>query len=615
MDSQAQALERVHAPYAPLDARVDQLLRAIRAACRKLPHESYNRANERQVEEFLTWLAAELPGRAYQVTRDGRPEARDSLARAWSEARARHDVPCVLVERQRLSTFALRTTRWNYLFTVPGESEERIILVAHYDTWRGPGADDNTTGEEIVKQYLMSDLRSDRRPRLTHTYFLAGSEECGLIGLMSQILLALGLQAANLAIAQQDWLYAAVAIALAPLASYRFGVSGSREYVKTLGEDDVRRIRAVVSVDSVGEGRLYIPRGTMGADFVRILIPFGDYDSLNDLLEEAAHLHAVKYNNYLAGGTTDHVSFLEVNNGLWHRIREITGRAVARVSGSRYQPPVRVPASALVAMLPGKASPVVFGGKIHTPRDVPERVFPEPLKESLQVLDYLFYRLEGGERMREPRSLDEFHYARLYRVNGGHLLALKDAIEPNRRNVNAVYHAKAVVEGKRASVEVGDIVTWGVETRLRNQVKELCAQRRWAWQRERIDQIEVAGQGLRLRFERRLTLAQRAAKTAHRWIAALEGLIQGWTFVSFFVMAYLLAQVVDGGFSVGFALWPAFAVWFGEHAAVAMAVVVFLELLLLVYLMARRVPTWVDNAYRHENRADNLGSLRRVAAR
>ncbi|MBI2615332.1 MAG: M28 family peptidase, partial [Gemmatimonadetes bacterium] len=244
----------------------------------------------------------------------------ESARQAWSAARARSDAPCVVIERQRLSTWALRTTRWNYLFTVPGESDDRVILVAHYDTWRGPGADDNTTGEEIVKQYLLADLRSSQRPRLTHTYFLAGSEECGLIGLLSQILLALGLQAANLAIAQQDWLYAAAAIALAPLASYRFGVSGSREYVKTLGQEELRRIRAVVSVDSVGEGRLYIP-------------------------------------NYLAGGTTDHVSSLEVNNGLWHRLREIVARVVAWLERRSHRPPVRVPASALVAMLPGKASP------------------------------------------------------------------------------------------------------------------------------------------------------------------------------------------------------------------------------------------------------------------
>src|SRR5205823_7615088 len=226
-------LDAVHARYAPVDARVSEILENVRRDCRELSPESRNEGNERQVEEFIARLRAEFGDR-------------------------------VVIERQRLSAWAVRTTRWNYLFTVPGESDDRIVLVAHYDTWRGPGADDNTTGEEILKQYLIADLRAARRPALTHTYFLAGSEECGLIGLTSQLLLALGLQAANLALTQQNWLYAGVALALAPLAGYRFGVSGSREYVKTLSTEELRRIRGVVSVDSVGEGRLYIPRGTLG---------------------------------------------------------------------------------------------------------------------------------------------------------------------------------------------------------------------------------------------------------------------------------------------------------------------------------------------------------------
>src|SRR6266542_802407 len=334
-------------------------------------------------------------------------------ASRWDSARRRTDLPCVVIERQRLSQWAVRTTRWNYLFTVPGESEDTLILVAHYDTWRGPGADDNTTGEEILKQYLLSDLRAARRPALTHTYFMAGSEECGLVGLTSQILLALGLQAANLALTQRAWLYGVLALALAPLASYRFGVSGSREYVKALTQDELRRIRAVISVDSVGEGRLYIPRGTLGADFLRVLIPFEDYDSLNDLLEEAAHLHGIRYNNFLAGGTTDHVSFLEVHNGLWARLRAAVSRSDA---------PFLIPASALVAMRPGKASPIVFGGKIHTPNDTPDRVYAEPLRETLLVLDYFLYRIDGGTRVGAPRWLDDFHYARLFRVDAGHVL-------------------------------------------------------------------------------------------------------------------------------------------------------------------------------------------------
>ena len=148
-------LDAIHARYAPVDARVAEILENIRRDCRALERESRNQGNERQVEEFIDRLRAEFGER-------------------------------VVIERQRLSAWAVRTTRWNYLFTVRGDSTDRIVLVAHYDTWRGPGADDNTTGEEIVKQYLLADLRAARRPALTHTYFLAGSEECGLVGVCAQ---------------------------------------------------------------------------------------------------------------------------------------------------------------------------------------------------------------------------------------------------------------------------------------------------------------------------------------------------------------------------------------------------------------------------------------------
>src|SRR5206468_4105178 len=403
-----------------------------------------NEDNERQLEQFIARVDAEFPGRA-------------------------------IVQRQRLSKWAVRTTRWNYLVTVPGESEEQLLLVAHYDTWRGPGADDNTTGEEILKQYLLSDLRTGTRPKFTHVYFFAGSEECGLVGLFSQLLLSFGLFAGNFALTYGDWGMLAIAIALLPLASYRFGVSGSREYVRTLSPAALRQIRAVVSIDSVGEGRLYIPRETMGADFIRVLIPFGDYDSLHELSEEAEYLHGIKYNNFLAGGTTDHVSFLEVNNGLWARAKDGVRRLASAITGRPYAPPLRIPATALVAMRPGKASPIVFGGKIHTPNDTPDRVYPEPLRQTLLILDYLFYRIEGGPRPTHPRELDEFHYARLYKTDDGHLVAFKDAVEPNRRNLNAVYRATVTQHNGRAIATLGDIVSWGVEDRLPREVREVCA--------------------------------------------------------------------------------------------------------------------------------------------
>ncbi|MBI1984126.1 MAG: M28 family peptidase, partial [Acidobacteria bacterium] len=410
-------LAPVHGRWAPLDVRVAEIQENIRASCaNRQPGESHNRANERLVEEFIERLRREFPDRIREVVRDGESPGPETPPCVVDELRKQEGRPRVVIERQRLSPWALRTTRWNFLFTVPGESSEALLLVAHYDTWRGPGADDNTTGEEILKQYLLADLRAEARPRLTHVYFLAGSEECGLVGLLSQLLLATGLIAGMQAIQQTNWLYFAVALALCPFASYRFGVSGSREYVRALSPKELQRISAVVSVDSVGEGRMFIPRSTLGADFIRAMIPFGDYDAFTDILEEAAHLHGIKYNNYLAGGTTDHLSFLEVNNGLWFRARDAVRRGHAWVAGRSYAPPRRIPASALVAMVAGKASPLVFGGKIHTPQDVPERVYAEPLGEALLILDYVFYILEGGARVNAPREVEECHYARLYEV-------------------------------------------------------------------------------------------------------------------------------------------------------------------------------------------------------
>ncbi len=602
-DRQQQELDAIHARYAPVDQRVHDILANIRRDCTELNARKRNAGNEAQVEAFVASLTGHFGGRTYEVTRDGRraPVAPADAA-VWKTARARTDAPCVVIERQRLSAWAVRTTRWNYLFTVPGDSAECVVLVAHYDTWRGPGADDNTTGEEILKQYLLADLGAPRRPALTHVYFFAGSEECGLVGLFSQVLLSLGMLAGNFALTYRDWGMLAIAIALLPVASYRFGVSGSREYVRTLSEDELRRIRAVVSIDSVGEGRLYIPRGTMGADFLRVLIPFGDYDSLNDLLEEAAHLHGIKYNNFLAGGTTDHVSFLEVHNGLWARLRAAVSRSDA---------PFLIPASALVAMRPGKASPIVFGGKIHTPNDTPDRVYAEPLRETLLVLDYFLYRIDGGTRVGAPRWLDDFHYARLFRVDAGHVLALKDAVEPNRRNVNGVYGATATIEGNRAHVRLGGLLGWGVETRLRDEVVQACGGRP---RPVPLEELEVTGNGVRLRFARITTPWSRWRRLWHNTVLLAQGIVRRFLFITFFAAAYALAQLFGWGFDWAFETWPRFGLWVADHVGLTITVTIVVEMAILLQLMTRRVPAWIDNGYKHQNKADNLGSLKRVKA-
>lgn len=553
-----------------MEARVEELLRNITEGCRRIPGEDHNEANQRAAEEFLARVEREFPGR--------------SIAR-----------------RQPISAFYLRTTDANYIFTVPGRSPEELVLVAHFDTWRGPGADDNTTGEELLKQYLLEDLRRPEPPPLTHTYVLAGSEECGLIGFLSQCLLTAGLVAANLAYQSGNFIAVLLALLAIPMAKYRFGVAGSRVYVRSLTPEQLARTKAVLAVDSVGEGRMYIPRETLGADFVRAFIPFSGFDRLNDLLEEAAHLHAIKYNSFLSGGTTDHVSWLEVNNSLLDRLRErLGGRA-------RH----KVPAAALVAMCPGKASPFVFGGKIHTSNDTPDRVYPEPLRETLHIVDYFFYVLEGGVRPVEPRTPTDCHYARLYEAEGKKFLALKDAVEPNRRNINVVYRVEGEIsssgEDVVARVRIRDVVGWGVQTSLDEQVDTLVGEK--AARRLHVTEIHIENGPV---FLRRFGLVRSLLATGQVALGRLEEWMGRYSFAVFFLAAYLVAQLFNVAMDVSFSASERFAMWYFRFFWITMPVTVGLEFGLIAYLFARAIPTWIDNSYKHLNRADNLLSLKRA---
>src|SRR5262249_10292651 len=104
-----------------------------------------------------------------------------------------------------------------------------------------------------------------------------------------------------------------------------------------------------------------------------------------------------------------------------------------------------------------------------------------------RILDTWLHLSQGGARLREPRELDEFHYARLYRVRLAEgdgpareetWLALKDAIEPNRRNGNVVYRVDARSEDGVAHCSAPRVVGWGVETELEREVKDLVGRGR-----------------------------------------------------------------------------------------------------------------------------------------
>lgn len=606
--------------------RVAELLDAVRRGAQRDPGESWDTASERHVEEFIASLSAGFPGRAFEVRwppAHDQPEKMLRQSLAYSEPRMgnapeepQHEA-LVLVERQRLRPLARRTTGYNYVFTVPGDTLERLVLVAHYDTWRGPGADDNTTGEEILKQYLIEDLRAPRRPPLTHVYILAGSEECGLIGLASQVVLGISLGLANVALSHGLYAITALGLALAPLAGFRFGVSGSREYVSSLSASELALVKSVIAVDSVGEGRMYIPETSLGASFVRAFFPYPGYEQLNHLLQEGAHLHGIKYNTFIAGGTTDHISFLEVGRGWRDRLGNLLG--CPRWLGCHRQGKRRVPAAALVTLCPGKASPLVLGGKIHTPHDTADRVYPGPLGETLRILDYWLHLMQGGARIAEPRELGEYHYAQLFRVrrpgtSAGeeeHWLALKDAVEPNRRNLNGLYRVDVSIADGRARCDRPRIAAWGVDTRLAGELASQLPPGA-VWERLPVRHVEVATADGVIAFEsRRRTVMHALEAAGHDAVGAIERFMGANTFLAFFGAAFLLAKVVEAALALAFR-WPAFQEQFFRYFGLTVPLTIVLQLWAVIWLVGRKIPTMIDNAYRHLNKADNLRSLRRA---
>jgi len=549
---------------ADLEGRVTHIMRAIRHTVQRHPDEDVNDANVRHMEEFFSFLSSRFPsGRFY-------------------------------TEVQHIPKAQVRTTDRNFVVTVPGRSPDQLILVAHYDTWSltrdAPGADDNTTGEEVLKHYLLRDLCSAEPPPITHTYLFSGSEECGNRGLISQFGIILFLTLISYALSSANPLYLLVALPFLPLVNYRFGITGTSHFVKGLSRKEKASIRAAIAVDAVGEGRLYILENEMGANFLRALFPYEGSEKLNDLLEEGAHLHHIKYNRFLSGGTTDSVAFLEERGPFpWGRKKE------------------RIPAAAILTMSPGKCSPFIWGGKLHTEKDVPDRVHPVPLGEVLTVLDYAMRTLEGGRREPHPRNLEEHHYARLYRDENQLFVAMKDAREHNRRNINTIFEAEGEIDELAARVTAGKVLWWGVETKLGREMKDFRPRAKQV----RIDALDVEKGKIRLHFDVSGDIRDTLRAQAIGSLGFFERMLGRYSFMAMFAVTLLVGYIATGLFGWAVNSFPSFGGLVADHFLWAFFAALLLQVVLLARLFSRELPTWMDNAYRNENLADNLKSLRR----
>src|SRR5262249_34470956 len=162
----------------------------------------------------------------------------------------------------------------------------------------------------------------------------------------------------------------------------------------------------------------------------------------------------------------------------------------------------------------------------------------------------------------------------------------KDAVEPNRRNLNAVY---------RVSVEEGDgglrvrplaALGWGVETQLDREVRELAGQHCRRLHPARLDVVATGGM---VSFEaRRRPLLARLHAGASWVVGKLEGLIGTHSFLAFFAAAFLLARLVELGMEVAFR-WEAFQRVFFEWFWLTLPATLVAQVMMVVYLVAVRM--------------------------
>jgi len=68
----------------------------------------------------------------------------------------------------------------NVILTIPGQSEQKIVMTAHFDTVLVPGASDNASGVALLMESAYRMLGVDNY--YTLVYVFAGAEEVGLLG-------------------------------------------------------------------------------------------------------------------------------------------------------------------------------------------------------------------------------------------------------------------------------------------------------------------------------------------------------------------------------------------------------------------------------------------------
>src|SRR5262249_23283758 len=142
---------------------------------------------------------------------------------------------------------------------------------------------------------------------------------------------------------------------------------------------------------------------------------------------------------------------------------------------------------------------------------------------------------------------------------------------------------------------------------------ELAAQRGLTVRELRMHRLNVCRGAERHDFVRRAKLARKPRWALDSAVAQLEGLMGRYSFLTILGAAYLLAVAITKVLDFALGGWSWFDTLFFRYTPVGLSLVVVVHLGALLFLIVRLIPASIDNQYWHQNRADNMGSLRRWA--
>ena len=123
--------------------------------------------------EAAQWIEAQLKAMGYG-TEDIKIQE-FSIADARLSTRARNPLRFFYT-----GSAILRDYSQNVILTIPGQSEQKIIVGAHYDSFYYPGASDNASGTALLLESAYRMRSSENYFTIVYVFF--GAEEVGLIG-------------------------------------------------------------------------------------------------------------------------------------------------------------------------------------------------------------------------------------------------------------------------------------------------------------------------------------------------------------------------------------------------------------------------------------------------